>query len=446
MSSQSSNRITFLQATIMSINIMVGAGVFLGPGAMAALCGNASFLGWILAAGALLPIVYNIARLPEIMPGAGGVYLYCKQGLGKTGGYAGGWLYFLCYNISLTTVLSAFHSSFLSMYPNLFALQSKLVFLSVCLVTIFLLNLLSTQLSAKIQSYFTYFKLVPIITPIALLPFFLDVKNLSFSFSELSLLPQTLPLAIFAFFGFEFCCNLSDKVEGGAKAAKKSILAGFLGVTALYALFHFSLLNIMGSKGLLLFQASGYSAFIGTKFPIIASILAYLLPITLFVTFFNSSYGLLFLEEIILQSLADDKMLRFSSLFSQRNSNGRAWFCALIATLFSLFVGVMIEDLNNLAIACNLVLFLLFSIVMAALFKAEQHKPFDFNRFAIIIGIFFGLGLVGFNWMQISGSLVEKIQAMIPLFVGMFAGVLLFNYQGTQNRQNKATTTNRVKI
>jgi amino acid transporter len=411
----------------MGINIMVGAGVLAGPAIMAAVAGSASFLGWLLAAVILLPIVYSVARLPEVMPGTGGIYLYCRQGLGRFGGFAGGWLYFLCYNFSMTAILSAFRSSFLAFFPDMFVLQSKFVFLLICLAIIYALNLLSATTSARIQSYFTYFKLIPIITPILLLPVFFSPSSIAFSWPELASVYQTLPFAIFGFFGFEYCCNLSHMVKGGPNVAKKSILTGFLATAAIYTLFHLSVLSIMGVDGLMQFQASGYGAFVGVKFPLVATLLAYILPIATLVTFMNSSYGVLFLEGILLNVLAEDGLLKFSAPFKELNSNGRPWICVLVSALFSLFIGTVIQSTGDLAIACNLAIFSLLVVVIFALLKTERAKPFDLNRLVGIAAIIIGICLVVFNWTQIPGSSVEKFKIVLPLIMAMICGLLLFN-------------------
>lgn len=426
MSKEAKENISAFQAAVMAVNIMVGAGVLAGPGIMAAAAGGASFLGWTLAALILIPIVYNISRLPEAMPGAGGIYLYCKEGLGTFGGYVGGWLYFLCYNFAVTAVLSAFRLSFLTFYPDMWALQNKFVFLLICLSIVFGLNLLSASTAATIQSSLTYFKLVPVFAAIALLPLFIS-KGISISWGELSNVHKAIPLAIFGFFGFEYCCNISHMVRGGAAAAKKSILASFLFVAGLYTLFHFSVLVIMGTHGLATFQASGYAAFVGQKFPIIATILAFILPVATIVTYMNSTNGIVFLDAILLHTLAEDRMIRFSEFFRTLNGSGRPWVCVLISVLFSLFAGTLIESTSSLAVACNLCICVLLTTAIVALLKFEWHKPFDFNRLAGIVGIVVGLCLAVFNWTQIAPTNYERLLAAVPIFIGLCAGLLLFN-------------------
>lgn len=436
MSTQTADKISTLKATMMGINIMIGAGILSGPAIMAMAAGSASFLAWILTAIILLPVVYNVARLPEAIPGAGGIYLYCKEGFGGFGGFLGGWLYFIAMSFSATAILSAFRNSFLVFYPDMFVLQNKLVFLLVCLSLMLLLNLIPASTSATIQSYLTYFKLVPIFAAIFLLPFF--IKNgISISLSDVVNVPKAVPLAIFGFIGFEYCCNISHLVKGGPAAAKRAILTGFLFVAALYALFHFSVLVIMGTAGLISMQASGYATFVGHRFPLIASILAYLLPISTLITYVNSTNGLTFLNSINLQSFGNDKILRFSNYLTDLNSNGRPWISVIISLIFMLSLGLSINDTQRLAIGANLSVVFLLVISTLALIKVEWHKAFDFDRGMAILGVCIGLGLVAFNWTCIAPTNAQRAMGMLPLFIGLALGLVLFNPSAQLSVQNK---------
>lgn len=440
MSAQAKDQISTLKATMMGINIMIGAGILSGPAIMAMAAGSASFLAWILTAIILLPVVYNVARLPEAIPGAGGIYLYCKKGFGNFGGFLGGWLYFIAMSFSATAILSAFRSAFLAFYPDMFVLQSKLAFLFVCLSLMLLLNLIPASTSATIQSYLTYFKLVPILAAICLLPFFIT-NGISISLNDLVNVPKAIPLAIFGFIGFEYCCSISHLVKGGPAAAKRAILTGFLFVAALYALFHFSVLVIMGTAGLISMQASGYAVFVGQRFPLVASILAYLLPLSTLITYVNSTNGLTFLNSINLQTFGNDRILRFSNYLTQQNSNGRPWISVIISLIFMLSLGLAIGDTQRLAIGANLSVVFLLVISTLALIKVEWHRSFDFDRGMAILGILIGLALVAFNWTCIAPTNTERATAMIPLFVGLALGLVLFipnsstanSYQSNKN-------------
>ncbi len=76
-------------AVVMSINIMLGVGLYAGVHRMAAVAGNASFLGWVIVALLNLPIVYAISRMAALVPESGGFYRYAYKTFGRIGGFFG---------------------------------------------------------------------------------------------------------------------------------------------------------------------------------------------------------------------------------------------------------------------------------------------------------------------------------------------------------------------
>src|SRR6516165_1524991 len=80
----------------------------------------------------------------------------------------------------------------------------SLVFLA---VSIFL-NLKGLKVVSNVLNGLTITKILPLVILILLLPFFINF-NFSISSTELSLVPSSITLAIFGFFGFEYCCGLS---------------------------------------------------------------------------------------------------------------------------------------------------------------------------------------------------------------------------------------------
>ena len=98
-------------------------------------------------------------------------------------------------------------------------------------------------------------------TLIILIPFIFS-PSFSISSSEISMLPYSLPMAIFGYFGFEYCCSISHLIENSEKNAPRALLIGFFATALIYTLFHFGLLNLMGPKALTEYGASAFADFI----------------------------------------------------------------------------------------------------------------------------------------------------------------------------------------
>ena len=55
-------KISLFAAVLISMNIMIGAGIFMNPQPMAIIGGTFSFLGWVFAAGLLFPVIWGVDR------------------------------------------------------------------------------------------------------------------------------------------------------------------------------------------------------------------------------------------------------------------------------------------------------------------------------------------------------------------------------------------------
>ena len=82
-------------AAAIVIGTMVGTGIFLKPGEMAAVGGSVSvvYAAWIM--GGLLSLfgALSFAELGAALPEAGGQYAYLRKGLGPVWGFLFGWMH-----------------------------------------------------------------------------------------------------------------------------------------------------------------------------------------------------------------------------------------------------------------------------------------------------------------------------------------------------------------
>src|SRR3989304_7008542 len=99
-------KISFAAAVLMSINIIVGAGIFFAPPEMTAAAGTSSFLGWPLTALLMFPVIWGIAQASRLFPGEGGFYNYCATGINPTFGFIAQWAYLLGYMGTAGTIIT----------------------------------------------------------------------------------------------------------------------------------------------------------------------------------------------------------------------------------------------------------------------------------------------------------------------------------------------------
>jgi len=247
---KSTGKISFGSAVLMSINIIVGAGIFVHPQRLTKLAGGLSFLSWPLAGLVLFPIIWGIIQASKLFPGEGGFYNYCSQGLGKIAGFIAQWSYLLGYLGTVATITAVLRSRLVSQFDFTFVSEHPFIFNALLIIFFSLLNLISIEMISKIQSRLTIVKLLPLFFVIGVFAWYWN-PTISYDPSLALNLGMTLPSAIFAYFGFEACCSLGHLLKDGTQQVGKVVVTAFLATVAIYMFFHFGLLNIMGVDGLI---------------------------------------------------------------------------------------------------------------------------------------------------------------------------------------------------
>ena len=418
-------KISLSTAILLNMNIMIGSGILIGPGAAAAISGNASFLTWPLVALIFLPIVLCTIELSRLFPGAGGFYLYAKQGLGKTAGFASGWIYILGYTFTAAVEIVALRSVLINALGTNFIFANSLMFNALLLTATVAFSLLSLKLVSRFLNSLTIAKMLPLVILILLLPFIFD-PGFSISGTELSLLPASLVLPIFGFLGFEYCVGISHLIKDSEKNAPRAILIGFIGTGLLYMLFHFGLLNLMGTKGLVAVGAPAFADYINLPIPYLKSLLKILIPTASALTLYAGLLAILNANSILLQSLASEGLFKGGSLLKPLTALGRPWAALVLQAIVVFFFAAFIPNisvLGGLTILCVLLAFFLSFISLVIV----QRRMGSHAKLPItIVGIILVLILAGYNWYTMCPAMAERMVYTLVLLSGFGIGMALF--------------------
>ncbi len=420
------DKISFSKAVMMSINLMVGGGVLGGIPLMTAGAGAISFFGWILAALINLPVVLVIARMAEILPSEGGFSSYCKAGLGRFAGFYGGWLYFLGYACATASLLVVFGQTLALKFPSVVLFQNPYAFLLFAVTLLLGLNNLRYSTVASILSYLTLIKLIPILSAIFFLPFYLKLDLFTSATSaDFAALPNVLTAAAFGFLGYEGCASMVDKIEGGAAKAKKAILVAFFVVTALYVTFHFSLINIMGVDDLVSKLPMSYPLFIMSRFPLLGQLLLVSVPVAVIVTFFNSSNGLFSHDTNALAGLSQERSVRFGSALLKQSVYDRPYLAVLIVALTVFALGAFVPDVKILMATTNFGVTLVFLMASISLFLADKRASL-FQQIVNLFAIAILMCAISYHFFNAGTCMLERFQNMSVFLSAAVAGLFLY--------------------
>ena len=89
------NKISLFAAILITVNTMLGSGIFINPAPLAKIAGSFGFLGYFVSMIILIPIVLSIAELAKLHPTSGGLYVYSEKYINPLAGFISGWGYFL---------------------------------------------------------------------------------------------------------------------------------------------------------------------------------------------------------------------------------------------------------------------------------------------------------------------------------------------------------------
>jgi amino acid transporter len=420
------HKISLSTAILLNLNIMIGSGILIGPGSMAGIAGNASFLAWLMVAALFLPIVLGTVELSRRFPGAGGFYLYARQGLGRTAGFVSGWLYLVGYMFALLVEFMALRKTLTVMMGANWLTLHPFAFDLVIVGVTTGLNLMTLKALGRVLNALTITKMIPLIAGILVLPF---IFNFSFPITgtEIAMVPYAMPMAIFGYFGFEYCCSISHLIEDSEKNAPRAILIGFILTALIYTLFNFSVLNIMGVKNLSQLGAPAFGDFVAWPIPQIAVLLSFLISIASVLAIFAGANGMMNGNSILAHAMAEEKLFHFSPALAQLSRHGRPWIATLLQAIVSLILLNYITDIDYAFSLCNLGIFTSFILPFVSLLVIQQRSRNYGKILLTVLGLVAVMSLAVYSFINFGATMQERIIKAIPLMVAVAAGGLILS-------------------
>lgn len=418
-------KISFFAAVLMSINIMVGAGILYAVGSMTSSTGSISFMGWPLVGLLLFPVVWGISKAAQLFPGEGGFYHYCATGLSPIAGFIAQWGFFLGYlgtASSLATVLRDGIAKnagfpFIHEYPAIF---------NAILVSFFvLINLIPVEKLSRIQSIGTLLKITPILIAIALLGFYFDI-NLSFDVSQLTTVGMTVSTVLFSFWGFETCCSIGGLLKDGPKRVGSVILVGFFSTMALYFFFHLGVLYIMGEKNLATYGAIEFPRFLGLS-PALQLILQVGVSSAILFSWANSILGVSLANISNLSTLAERKVFLGYKALTDLNRYQRPHYAAVTYGLIFFALITSIHDIEILFSLTSLGILTAMSLTLLAVLKKQYQLKNTFQILISLISCTCCAILIYYSAIKLPNFLYA-----MPLLGGMTVGLILYKLQANK--------------
>jgi amino acid transporter len=364
---------------LISLNIMLGAGVFINTAVLAQQTGSLSPLVYAIVGLLLFPLILGIIQLWKFSEHGCTFYDFGSH-LSPFFGFISSWSFFLGKICSFTLGIHVCMSLIQTIIPILKLFPT--IMLDIITVTACtMLNLLNLKAGSRIQYGFLILKLIPILFVILMGFYFFTGSYIYQNIPAYSSIPATMPFVLYAYSGFESSCSLSGSIENPGKNGPRAIMLSYLLVIILLVLFQFM---FYASLGPALGQVKG--GYLGV-FPLLVEklnvqgylkkILVDIFHIGIASSSLGSSYGIMFSNSWNLFVIAKNDHTFIKKLLMKLNESQVPYFCVISQALMS-FLYLFITKGNQIplqqtgALGMSIAYTICSLSLLAVLYKREK--------------------------------------------------------------------------
>jgi amino acid transporter len=219
----------------LTINMIVGAGIFGLPSKIYVLTGVWSVLAYVICAALITLITLCFAEVGSRFAETGGPYLHARVAFGPFVGFQVGWLLWLA-RVTASAALCNLLLGYLSFFwPAAASGWTRAIVITVVFGALTTVNLIGVRETAIVNNLFTIAKLTPLLLFVVLGLFFLTPQAFTGPTTpSLNSFSKAVLLLIFAFSGFE----MAMVPAGETRNPQRHVAFALLIATAVVALLY----------------------------------------------------------------------------------------------------------------------------------------------------------------------------------------------------------------
>lgn len=233
-----------------SINIIVGAGIFILPVLIAERLGTASIWAYVICGILMMFIMLCFAEVGTKITRTGGAYSYIEDAFGKYAGFLTTNIFIFGAAIMANAAVANGLADTLAYFLPFFKIQIvRVLFFAVMFGGLAYLNVIGVSKAIMMVKFTTIIKLSPLIL-IALFGWFsVTPSNLAWtSGHSVPDLGEMSLILIFAFVGAETALNVGGEIINPKKTIPKGVILSVLIVIILYILIQMTVQGVLGKS------------------------------------------------------------------------------------------------------------------------------------------------------------------------------------------------------
>jgi len=218
------------------VNLVIGAGIFVLPGIVAAELGSAAIIAYLICSVTVALIFLCFAEVGSRITRSGGAYAYVEEAFGPFAGFIASILFWFGWSAMADAAITVIMvDSIALLFPILAEPFPRAVFIVTVLAFLATVNIRGVKAGVNLYIFNTLAKLVPLLLLLVVGLFAIDVNNLAIpEWPSASSVAAATIILFYAFTGAECALSASGEIKNPARTVPMGLLFGLCGILLLY--------------------------------------------------------------------------------------------------------------------------------------------------------------------------------------------------------------------
>lgn len=393
---------------LITINAIMGTGIYFLPAVGAGISGPASIIAWVIMSLIAIYIGMCFAELSSMFPKAGGVYEYCKHAYGKFTSFIIGWITLIVGNVTIAMLIVG-----AIQYLLPYEIKLPKILLSILFIIIFnFIAYRGMKVSAFMLITFSILTIVMLFSLVIPGLFKITAANFTpFFVFPVSTIFITLFFIAETFFGWESVTFLAEETKNPEKVMPKALIYGTIGIAVMALLLVITAIGSIGWKAFGSFKAP--LADIGQFY--FGSIGSNIFTLSVYLAIIGAVACWVVSSPRLILALARDKLFltQFAKIHPKYHTPYRAIMLqTIISSVLIIFLAGVYRQLLILLIPLAIIIYslVLFALVVLRYKYPEMKRGYKapFGKIGPLLIILFNIILLR-TWIVIEAGALNSL-------------------------------------